>query len=155
MFITLGNHETESVGKLQFHKESIKKYGSDEFFKLAHALFKSIPPAYLIQAEVFVVHGGVTSHLSLERIREINRIEPNIEDSYIIDDLIWSDPVATDGLLPSHRGLGYLFGPDVTADFVLQNNISVIIRSHQFEQFGFSEKHNGSCITIFSCPNYK
>lgn len=154
-FISLGNHETASVGKLQFHKESIKKYGNDEFFKLSHALFKSFPTAYLINNEVFVTHGGISPFTTLDRIRQIDRVEPDIEDEDIINDLIWSDPVNTNGTTNSHRGLGFLFGPDITHDFVQKNNISVIIRSHQYKELGFSEQHDGLCITIFSCPNYK
>ena len=155
LFITLGNHETHSVGKLQFHKESVKKYGNEEFFKLAHTLFKSFPPAFLIQDEVFVTHGGITADITLDRIRDVDRIEPDLDDEDVINDLIWSDPVNTNGTTYSHRGLGFLFGPDATHEFVIQNNISVIIRSHQFKEFGFSEQHDGLCITIFSCPNYR
>jgi serine/threonine-protein phosphatase 5 len=154
-YVSLGNHETQSVGRLQFYKEAIKKYGNDEFFKLSHALFKSFPAAYLIQNEVFVTHGGVSPFVTLDRIREIDRIEPDLDDEDIINDLIWSDPVNTNGTTSSHRGLGFLFGPDITHEFIDKNNISVIIRSHQFKELGFSEQHDGLCITIFSCPNYK
>lgn len=143
------------MGKLQFFKESVKKYGSDEFFKLAHGLFKSFPVAYLIQDEVFVTHGGVSPSLTLESIREINRLDPDIDEEDIINDLIWSDPVSSEGTSESPRGLGYLYGPDVTRDFVINNNISAVIRSHQFMEFGFSEQHDDLCITIFSCPRYK
>lgn len=151
----MGNHETKTVGKLQFHKESVRKYGSEEFFKLAHVLFKSLPVAYLIQNEVFVAHGGVTPYLTLDAIRAIDRIEPDTDEEEIINDLIWSDPSSEAGATESHRGLGYLYGPDVTSDFVINNEISAVIRSHQFMELGFSEQHDGLCITIFSCPNYK
>ena len=113
-YVTLGNHETASVGKLQFYKESVKKYGNDEFFKLAHSLFKSFPVAYLIQDEVFVTHGGIAPELKLDEIRDISRLNPDVDDQELINDLIWSDPVDTDGFNESHRGLGVLFGPDIT-----------------------------------------
>lgn len=154
-FVSLGNHETRTVGKLQFHKESVRKYGSEEFFRLAHGLFTSFPVAYLIQNEVFVTHGGVTPHLTLDMIRAIDRTNPGDEGEEIMNNLIWSDPADSLGAIESYRGLGYLFGPDVTRDFVYRNNISAIIRSHQFKEIGFSEEHDGLCITIFSCPNYK
>lgn len=154
-FLSLGNHETESVGKLQFHKESVRKYGNDEFFKLAHSLFKSFPVAYLIQNEVFVTHGGISPEMKLDEIRDVGRFDPDLQDQELINDLIWSDPVDTEGFTESHRGLGLLFGPDVTKQFVTSNNISVVIRSHQYKEFGFSEQHEGLCITIFSCPKYK
>lgn len=154
-YVSLGNHETPSVGKLQFHKESVKKYGSEEFFRLAHSLFKAFPMAYLIQDEVLVTHGGISPSLTLDKIRNVDRIDPDSDDEAIIDDLIWSDPVDYSGVAKSNRGLGVYFGQDVTHSFVIQNNISAIIRSHQFKEFGFSEQHDGMCITIFSCPNYR
>ena len=154
-YITLGNHETSSVGKLQFYKETIRKYGNDEFFQLAHSLFRSLPIAYLIQNEVFVTHGGISPFVTLDQIRNVDRFEPSDQDEDIISDLVWSDPMNENGSTASHRGLGFLFGPDVTRNFVIQNNISAIIRSHQFKEFGYSEQHDGLCITIFSCPNYR
>lgn len=154
-FVSLGNHETLTVGKLQFHKESFKKYGSDEFFNLAHVLFRSFPVAYLIQKEIFVTHGGISPFVTFDRIRSIDRMDPTPADEDTINDLIWSDPMDKPGALNSHRGLGYLFGPDVTKGFLMQNNISAIIRSHQYKNVGFSEQHDGLCITVFSCPNYR
>lgn len=154
-FIGLGNHETLSVGRLQFHRETVKKYGSEEFFMISHSVFRSLPVAFLVQKEIFVTHGGIRPNLTLDRIREINRLNPNEEDEDIINDLTWSDPMPNSGVQLSNRGLGYLYGPDVTKDFIFRNDISLIIRSHQFKEFGFSEEHDGFCITIFSCPNYR
>lgn len=154
-FVGLGNHETTTVGKLQFYKETMKKYISEEFFKFSHIIFKSFPIAFLVQNEIFVTHGGISPNLTLDQIRKLNRLHPTTEDEDIINDLTWSDPIQDFGVKLSHRGLGYLYGPDVTKDFILRNNISLIIRSHQFKEFGFSEEHDGLCVTIFSCPNYR
>ena len=93
--------------------------------------------------------------MKLDEIRDVGRFDPDLQDQELINDLIWSDPVDTEGYTESHRGLGLLFGPDVTKQFVTANNISVVIRSHQYKEFGFSEQHEGLCITIFSCPKYK
>jgi serine/threonine-protein phosphatase 5 len=155
VFVSLGNHETMTVGKLQFFKESVKKYGNDEFFRLAHILFKSFPVSFLLEDEIFITHGGLSPFLRLERIRMINRMNPSREDADIINDLTWSDPVQQYGIFESQRGLGYLFGPDITKDFLKFNNISAIIRSHQYKETGYSDQHDGLCITVFSCPNYR
>jgi len=155
IYITLGNHETMTVGRLQFYREILNKYRSDELFNLAHQTFRSFPVAFLIQNEIFVSHGGVTPDLSLNQIRGINRLNPDSNDEFLINNLIWSDPVDRDGVSPSHRGLGYLFGPNVTSEFLSRNNLSLIIRSHQYKEMGYSEQHNGQLVTIFSCPNYR
>lgn len=155
VFITLGNHETTTVGRLQFYREILSKYESDEIFHLAHQAFRSFPVAFLIQNEIFVSHGGVTPDLTLNAVRGVNRLDPDSHDEYIINNLIWSDPVDKEGLSPSHRGLGYLFGPNVTSDFLARNNLSLIIRSHQYKEIGYAEHHDGQLVTIFSCPNYR
>ena len=36
----------------------------------------------------------------------------------LIAGLLWSDPVLQDGILPSTRGIGVFFGPDVTKNFL-------------------------------------
>lgn len=47
-------------------------------------------------------------------------------------DLLWSDPEdGTQGWSASPRGAGYLFGEDVTRNFVDTNGISFICRAHQ------------------------
>jgi serine/threonine-protein phosphatase 5 len=93
--------------------------------------------------------------MSLADIRNINRLDPDTKDEFLINNLIWSDPVENSGVAPSHRGLGFLFGPDVTNDFLIHNNLSLIIRSHQYKEMGYSEQHDDQCVTIFSCPNYR
>ena len=88
---------------------------------------------------------------SLHTLRKCNRkIEPR-NDS-VMDDLLWSDPRVSPG--PRHigccsygtvgivgseagwepnmqRGGGIEFGPDVTAEFLQLNQLSMIIRSHE------------------------
>jgi hypothetical protein len=54
VFITLGNHETTTVGRLQFYREAQAKFDGDEFFHLAHEVFRSLPVSFLVQDEIFV-----------------------------------------------------------------------------------------------------
>jgi serine/threonine-protein phosphatase 5 len=81
-------------------------------------------------------------------------------------DLLWSDPSPRFGRNPSPRGVGSVFGPDITAAFLKLNDLSLVIRSHevviwcvhssssQVKQDGYEVVHEGKCITIFSAPNY-
>ena len=61
-------------------------------------------------------------------------------------ELLWSDPQPENGRAPSKRGIGLQFGPDVTAQFCLLNNLKCIIRSHEVKQDGYEIAHNGQCI---------
>ena len=48
-----------------------------------------------------------------------------------MSDILWSDPSPFPGRGPSKRGVGQTFGPDVTERFLTQNNLSLVIRSHE------------------------
>lgn len=69
-------------------------------------------------------------------------------------ELLWSDPQDGMGRIPSKRGVGIQFGPDVTKAFCDHNNLDFIIRSHEVKQEGYEVQHDGRCITVFSAPNY-
>ncbi|CAK4354111.1 unnamed protein product [Aphanomyces euteiches] len=97
-----------------------------------------------------------------------------------MQDLLWSDPRATLGHLPSHRCAGVLFGPDVSAQFLRTNDMKLIIRSHEAMKEGFLWPYDATMpmkgqvsktppqfvpgsaekvpaqmlVTIFSCSNY-
>lgn len=69
-------------------------------------------------------------------------------------ELLWSDPQPQPGRSPSKRGVGVGFGPDVTKRFLEQNNLELVVRSHEVKDEGFEIVHDNSLITIFSAPNY-
>ena len=86
-------------------------------------------------------------------------------------DVMWSDPQSEEGIaLNDKRGVGLLFGPDVTEQFLQENDIELIIRSHEGPdsrvdreddmkslQGGFSIDHecaSGKLVTVFSAPDY-
>jgi len=50
---------------------------------------------------------------------------------------LWSDPKDTDGREPSKRGIGLAFGPDVAAKFLDDNNLKLLVRSHEVKNEGY------------------
>ena len=52
------------------------------------------------------------------------------------------------------RGVGLSFGPDVTAKFLENNNLKLVVRSHEVKDEGYEVEANGKLITVFSAPNY-
>ena len=46
------------------------------------------------------------------------------------------------------------FTAEITHNFCEKNNISLIIRSHEFVPDGYRIMHNGHLITLFSARNY-
>lgn len=69
-------------------------------------------------------------------------------------DLLWSDPVKQTGRHPSKRGISIGFGPDVTARFLKENNLELLVRSHEMKEEGYEIEADGKVITVFSAPNY-
>lgn len=69
-------------------------------------------------------------------------------------ELLWSDPGPDPGRQPSKRGVGVAFGPDVTKNFLRDNGLDLLVRSHEVKEEGYAVEHDGYCITVFSAPNY-
>ncbi|KAG1335290.1 Serine/threonine-protein phosphatase 5 [Cocos nucifera] len=126
MYLSRGNHETKSMNKI-----------------------------YGFEGEIFVVHGGLFSldGVTLSDIRALDRFcEPPEEG--LMCELLWSDPQPQLGRGPSKRGVGLSFGPDVTKKFLEENNLDLVVRSHEVKDEGYEIEHDGKLITVFSAPNY-
>ncbi|CAE7762647.1 PP5, partial [Symbiodinium necroappetens] len=143
-------------------------------------IFRATPLCHVINDEVFVVHGGIPGpdprvwwkgmdnqisfdgrqiQISLSEIENSNRfMEPNPDENPLMVDLLWSDPKGKDGYGPSGRmssGI-YLFGPDVSRNFMEFNGLKMTLRSHEVKAQGYRFDHEGAypLITVFSAPNY-
>ncbi|KAJ3115890.1 PsbP domain-containing protein 3, chloroplastic [Phlyctochytrium bullatum] len=155
MFLSRGNHETDDMNKVYGFEGEVKAKYSDLTFKLFSEIFNAIPLGNVIKDKILVVHGGLFSKdgVTLEEIRAINRFrQPGNEG--LMCELLWSDPQPEQGRSRSKRGVGIQFGPDVTEEFLKNNGLDCVIRSHEVKQEGYEVAHGGKCITIFSAPNY-
>jgi hypothetical protein len=103
------------------------------------------------------VHGGLSpSLIKLEEIDSIPRPLPVLAG--LSADLLWSDhfplPLNFD---PSYRGLGWFFNLDAAIDFLNNNDLELIVRSHESCHDGmtwpFGAKHQ-QVLTIFSTSDY-
>uniref|UniRef100_A0A7R9TVH2 Serine/threonine-protein phosphatase T n=1 Tax=Prasinoderma coloniale TaxID=156133 RepID=A0A7R9TVH2_9VIRI len=155
MYLTRGNHETKNMNRIYgFDGEARHKYG-DQVADLFARVFQYLPLAAVLQEKVMVVHGGLFSRdgVTLDDIRAVDRVgEPT--DEGIMCEALWSDPQAGHGRAPSKRGVGVAFGQDVTDEFLSNNNLSLLVRSHEVKDEGYEVAHGGKCVTVFSAPNY-
>jgi len=110
-------------------------------------LFESLPYAAYVEGFVFLVHGGIP--IDVKILKEIARGEI---DTLI--QLVWNDPFEGYGYRYSPRGIGYLFGLDITEDFLNKNNLKFIIRGHEPCE-GFKLNHKDRVITVFSTKVYR
>ena len=95
--------------------------------------------------------------------KELKKFESQLDEPFpqfiwdwrILMTLLWSDSVSDNGLQPNMaRGGGVMFGPDITEEFLRQNKLKCIVRSHQCKEKGYSFSHNRKVLTIFSVSNY-
>lgn len=154
-YLSRGNHETKSMNRMYGFEGEIKaKYGSESYDMLS-VIFNCLPLAHVINQKVFVCHGGLFEKdgVTLEDIRRVNRFQQPPE-SGVMNDILWSDPSPLPGRSPSKRGTGVAFGPDVVEKFLSDNNLELLVRSHEVKDEGYFVEANGKCITVFSAPNY-
>lgn len=155
MYLARGNHESKSMNKIYGFEGEVKSKLSDTFVELFAEVFCCLPLAHVINKKVFVVHGGLFSvdGVKLSDIKAIDRFcEPPEEG--LMCEILWSDPQPQLGRGPSKRGVGLSFGADVTKRFLEDNNLDLVVRSHEVKDEGYEIVHDGKLITVFSAPNY-
>ncbi|TNV73192.1 hypothetical protein FGO68_gene6014 [Halteria grandinella] len=151
MFMSRGNHESKNLNKLYGFEGEVKKKYDVKLYDLFSELFCYLPIAHCINSQVLVVHGGLFAKdgVKLEDIAKFNRVrEP--ADEGIMCECLWSDPCDQNGRHPSKRGVGVQFGPDVASRFLDENNLKLLVRSHEVKQEGYEYQKGGKVLTVFS-----
>ena len=124
-FMSRGNHESKNLNKIYgFEGEVIHKYDA-KCYELYCDVFCQLPISHCINSKIYISHGGLFSKdgVTLKDIEETNRFrEPG--DEGILCESLWSDPSDLDGRHTSKRGVGIMFGPDVTKKFIEDNDLS-------------------------------
>jgi len=154
-FMSRGNHEAKQLNKMYgFEGEVLAKYDKTSY-DLFSQLFCYLPICHVINKKVMITHGGLFSQdgVKLSQIKGVNRRrEP--PDEGIMCELLWSDPCDMNGRHPSKRGVGVQFGPDVAEKFLEENNLKLLVRSHEVKSEGYEYQKGGKVLTVFSAPNY-
>ena len=158
-FIARGNHEDKDMnGVYGFKAEVIDKYGdfNTTIFNCISEFYNFLPLGHIINKEILVVHGGLFSKdgVTLKELKNINRFQNVPKNKSLMCEILWSDPKSGNGTFPSQRGLGVYFGPNVTEKFLKENNLKLLIRSHETRMEGYKIEPGGQVITVFSAPNY-
>ncbi|KAK6288330.1 hypothetical protein POUND7_014509 [Theobroma cacao] len=118
----------------------------------------------------------VANSLCLGSFEELSKARRSVLDppweglNLIPGDVLWSDPSMSPGLSPNkERGIGLLWGPDCTEEFLKKFKLKLIIRSHEGPDArekrpglagmdeGYTIDHDvesGKLITVFSAPDY-
>ena len=173
-FINRGNHETDDMNRVYGFEGECKAKYNERVFKLFSESFSALPLATLIGKKYLTLHGGLFSDdkITLDDIRKLNRHgQRQPGQAGLMMEMLWTDPQKMPGRGPSKRGVGLMFGPDVTKRFCEANGLEAVIRSHEVRMEGYEVEHDGRCITgrqepavvgdilltrgsVFSAPKY-
>jgi len=153
-----GNHESRQITQVYgFYEECLQKYGNGNPWKWCTQVFDYLTVAALIDGRIICVHGGLSPEIrTIDQIRSSIPRKQEIPHDGAFCDLVWSDPEEVDGMTPSNRGAGYLFGASVVREFAEVNKLDLISRSHQLVQEGYKYffPPDNLLITVWSAPNY-
>ncbi|CAI9089092.1 OLC1v1023598C1 [Oldenlandia corymbosa var. corymbosa] len=155
LYLARGNHESKSMNKIYGFEGEVRSKLSEMFVELFAEVFCCLPLAHVLNNKVFIVHGGLFSvdGVKLSDIKAIDRFREPPEEGLMCE-VLWSDPQPQLGRGPSKRGVGLSFGADVTKRFLEENNLELVVRSHEVKDEGYEVEHDGKLITVFSAPNY-
>lgn len=166
VFLLRGNHESKDCTMAYgFHQEVLAKYGNEgeKLYQMCLTCFANLPLASIISNSVFTAHGGLfrgkekRGHnkgvMRLGSLRELQNarrfvLNPQGKGPNLIPgDVLWSDPSMEMGLSPNEeRGIGLIWGPDITQEFLETNNLKVSI-SFFFCMYCFGVHFDGSIIS--------
>ncbi len=139
-------------------------------FSNFNKLFEYLSVAAIIDDKILCLHSGIGLNFKkldqLEKIRKpfkINHKNLNTIQQKVIYDILWSDLVlnTTDTENQSNENRKYLnngkvirFGTNAIHTFLAENNLQIIIRSHECVMDGAEEFGDTNLYTLFSCTDY-
>ena len=136
-------------------------------FRKINKVFDLLPLAALIDNSVLCVHGGIGSALnSLSEIENIKRpiqVKQSVTNrtEQIVIDLLWSEySDSVDSIEMNvdrdEKKYGFIvkFGKERLEKFLTDNELTMVINSHQFVQEGVMSFCNDKLLTVYSATNY-
>lgn len=149
-----GNHEQSTINRVYgFYDECQGKYGNNAVWVMVNDVFSHFNIGCIVDGRFLCIHGGISPRVTISKLERLDRFEKIAEDS-IYTDVIWSDPFYKPGASLNPRGSGFLFGEDVLKQFLMFNDLEMVIRSHQLAIEGYKWDFGNLCLTVWSAPDY-
>ena len=161
IYLLRGNHESRSLTSYYgFFREVTGKYSSNVYDAFVD-VFHQLPLCAVLGGKILCLHGGISPEWdTIEQLEAMQKPE-EISGPGIFTDIIWSDPDQTiEEFVPNDRGCGYFYGTVALDRFLNNNDIDLLVRSHELCEDGISwpyidqENCLDRCLTIFSNTNY-
>jgi len=126
-----------------------------------------MPLAAVVQGKILCVHSGIGA--TIQSVADIENLprpieviqEPTNSQQQVLVDLLWSDPTENENEheisqnKPNYGMKNVIkYGMNRLKNFLNQNNLTLLIRSHECVEAGFEQSSKGPVLTIFSCTDY-
>lgn len=136
-------HDLPTQFQARFGKEWTTAY------KKIVALFPHLYNSASVEKRYLMVHGGLPQNA--RKIDDFAYAHQTHPKQTFLEEILWSDPLESfEGVQPSPRGAGRLFGKDVTDRVLKALDVKILIRGHEPCSEGFHVNHEGKILTIFS-----
>lgn len=154
-FILRGNHESAGINRIYGFYDECKRRYSIKLWKIFSDIFNCLPVSALVDEKILCMHGGLSPEMeSLQQIADLPRPK-DVPDVGLMCDLLWSDPDTTvNGWGENERGVSFVFGADVVAEFLELHDLDLLVRAHQVVEDGYEFFAGRRLVTLFSAPNY-
>ncbi|EAY17689.1 Ser/Thr protein phosphatase, putative [Trichomonas vaginalis G3] len=159
VYLIRGNHEFSDINAVYGFKNQVLAEYDENIYNQFNEAFSYLPLACVLNDCYFLVHGGISPLLkSVDEIESVKRPINSLYDPIVyrsfIPDILWSDPGEAELMyFKNYRGFGNYFGAVAVMNFLRENNIKRIIRSHQCVN-AVEQHHGGTVVTVFSTSNY-
>ena len=159
-----GNQEDLEISKLYGLAEECKEKLKEDInqpnsiFQRLCSLFEYLPLAAVINNQIFCAHSGISKKgFSLNDIQRI-KFPINVKNCPYAKDILWNVPGGNDNI-NFNKGLPNEYKPEVfnandVETFLKNNQLKMIIRSHDICEKGILNSFGDRVITIFSSTNY-
>eukprot|EP00760_Papus_ankaliazontas_P038559 PhM_4_TR9185/c0_g1_i1/m.67716 len=163
IYLLRGNHESKMTNNIYgFQQECRTTFPElSQGILMEHPMWASFNNAFdllplmaIVGNRVMCMHGGLSPEFQTPaHVMTVER-GVEVEANQLMSDITWSDPTPSEGFYGNLRGLGHLFGPDVTHHVLRINHMTMLVRAHQCVKSGFQFDHSEYLVTLFSAPNY-
>ncbi len=157
VFLLRGNHETPTMNMYYGFYDVVTRELGREWYGRFVECFKHMPYVANLRKEILMLHGGLPQEAKkLEDLERANKGVEEPEDTLTLQ-IMWNDPDEyVEGFAPSPRGGdARLFGRDVLLEFMKNNGLCLMVRSHEPKPEGYEFLFDGLLLTVFSCRYYR
>jgi len=175
IYLLRGSHEDYLINiRYGFGEECTSRLREDinnpnSVFQAINKAFTYLPFGAIIENKMLCVHGGIGP--SIKKVEDFYKINRPIDlgtkstpaEQAILLNSLWSDPIENEiesgfkkNLFRSFISTDHIFrfGADIVKEFLDNNKLEVMIRSHEVPRNGIDTFANSRLITITSCTNY-